>query len=85
MDGKRSFLTCCYGVDGELGSGINVSADEDVGFCSLLFERICYSAVSSAEFHLGALKQIAPDDALSYGKDDVFALYCHCIVLIVFR
>ena len=66
MDGKSTFLTCCDGVDSELRSGVYVSSDEDVGFCSLVCERISYSAVSSSELYLGSLEEVSPKDALTY-------------------
>ena len=66
MDGESSFLTCCDGVDSELRSGVNVSANEDVRLSSLVCERISDCAVSSSQLYLGALEQVSPKDALTY-------------------
>ena len=62
MDRDCAFLTCCDCIDSELRSGVNITADEDIGLCGLIGLRISYSTVTTAKFNLGTIEKVTPND-----------------------
>ena len=66
VQGYCALFACRDCVDCEFRTGVDVAADEDVGFGSLVGEAVRFRGVVAVEFDLAAFEQVAPDDGLTY-------------------
>ena len=69
VDGDGTLTACCDGIDGKLGAGVHIAANENIGLGGLISKGICHSPVSAAQFHLRASQQVTPLDALTDGQE----------------
>ena len=52
VQGFRRIMSLSNGINGELRSGINITAYENIRFCSLEGQGICYRTIATAKFYL---------------------------------
>ena len=69
MDGDSTLTASSDGIDGKLGAGVHIAANEDIGLRGLIGKAVCNCTISAAQFHLGALQQITPQNALTDGQE----------------
>ena len=65
VDGHRSLVTGGDSVDGEAGTGVDVTTHKDVGFGGLVGLGVGKGTLTTAKLHLGASQQVAPHDGQS--------------------
>ena len=65
VQGNRAFAAHGQRVDHELLAGNDVAAGEDVGFCSLVSDRIDDGGTVAVKFHLRTCQQFLPVDLLA--------------------
>ena len=51
VNGLCTFFSGCDCIDCKARSGIDISTNKNIRFCSLISKRICHSSVSSSKFH----------------------------------
>ena len=73
VDGDGTLTSGGDGIDGKFGAGVYVAAHKNVGLRGLVGQAVGLGPISSAQFHLGALQQAAPLDALTDGQEDPVA------------
>ena len=65
VDGDGAFPTSCDGIDSKLGTSVNITANEDVGFCGLIGKAVCDCAITATQFYTASLQQVTPQDTLT--------------------
>ena len=86
VDGDSTLTASSDGIDGKLGAGVHIAANEDIGFRGLIGKAVCNCTISAAQFHLGTLQQITPQNALTDGQEypvagnglGVIFIICRC-------
>lgn len=85
MEEKLHLLTCCDSIDCELRTGENVTADKNVGLCSLISEFISNCCVAAAKLDLAVFKQCAPINGLTDREKNIIRRDCNYVIFIVLR
>ena len=85
VDGHGGLVTSGDGVDGKLGTGVDIAAHEDVRLGGLIGLGVCHGALAATQLHLRAGEQVTPHDCLAYGEHHAVALERAGVVLIVDR
>ena len=83
MNRHGGLVTSGNGVNGKLGTRVDVAAHKDIGLRSLIRLRIGNGALTATKLDSRALQQVAPLDALANGKDNLVALDGHKIILVI--
>ena len=67
VDGNGTLTSGGDGIDGKFGAGVYVAAHKNVRLRGLVGQTVGLGPISSAQFHLGAIQQAAPLNALPDG------------------
>ena len=83
VNGDRALLACRDGVNGKLGSGVNIAAHKHIRLGGLVGQRVGHGTAATAQLHPGALQQAAPLDALADAQEYMVAFHRDGVVVVI--
>ena len=78
-------LTAGNRIDRKPCAVVYITACEDIFFCGLEGNRICLDRAISVDFNSGSLEEVAHDDGLTDGQQDVVTAELDRFVLVILR